>query len=77
MECERCGAGPAGADLFGRCTLCGITLCDDCAATGCCGVTPAPEEDPGAPVASPSDDPGAPVARLGDKGPADEGPGNE
>ena len=43
-ECERCGAGPAGAGLFKRCALCGIRLCDDCAATGCCGVTPAMTE---------------------------------
>ena len=40
MECARCGAGPAGADLFDWCALCGAKLCDLCAASGCCGQTP-------------------------------------
>lgn len=41
MECERCGAGPAGADLFDHCALCGTKLCDECMAAGCCGQVPA------------------------------------
>ncbi len=41
MQCERCGAGPAGADLFDTCAVCGLTLCDECLAAGCCGQTPA------------------------------------
>ena len=41
MQCERCGAGPAGADLFDSCALCGLTLCDECMAAGCCGQVPA------------------------------------
>lgn len=41
MQCERCGAGPAGADLFDHCALCGLTLCDECMAAGCCGQVPA------------------------------------
>lgn len=41
MGCERCGAGPAGADLFDWCGLCGQTLCDDCMKAGCCGQAPA------------------------------------
>lgn len=41
MQCERCGAGPAGADLFEQCALCGMTLCDECMAAGCCGQVPA------------------------------------
>lgn len=41
MQCERCGAGPAGADLFDHCALCGLKLCDECMAGGCCGQTPA------------------------------------
>jgi hypothetical protein len=41
MQCERCGAGPAGAELFDRCALCGQKLCDLCMAAGCCGHTPA------------------------------------
>ncbi len=41
MACERCGAGPSGADLFDRCALCGLKLCDQCMAAGCCGQTPA------------------------------------
>ena len=40
-QCERCGAGPAGADQFDWCGLCGQTLCDLCMAMGCCGQTPA------------------------------------
>lgn len=41
MQCERCGAGPAGADLFDHCALCGLKLCDECMAAGCCGQVPA------------------------------------
>jgi len=41
MQCERCGAGPAGADHFDHCALCGARLCADCMAAGCCGQTPA------------------------------------
>ena len=41
MMCDRCGAGPAGADLFDHCALCGQALCDLCMAAGCCGQTPA------------------------------------
>jgi hypothetical protein len=41
MQCDRCGAGPAGADQFDQCDLCGQTLCDDCMAAGCCGQVPA------------------------------------
>ena len=41
MQCERCGAGPAGADLFDHCGLCGLKLCDECMAAGCCGQVPA------------------------------------
>jgi hypothetical protein len=41
MQCERCGAGPAGADLFDHCALCGQKLCDGCMAAGCCGQVPA------------------------------------
>ena len=41
MQCERCGAGPAGADLFDRCAHCGQKLCDECMAAGCCGRVPA------------------------------------
>jgi hypothetical protein len=41
MQCERCGAGPAGVDLFDWCGLCGQTLCDLCMSTGCCGQGPA------------------------------------
>ncbi|MBE3072595.1 MAG: hypothetical protein IMZ67_06425 [Acidobacteria bacterium] len=41
MQCERCGAGPAGADLFDFCALCGQRLCDLCMAAGCCGQVPA------------------------------------
>jgi len=41
MECQRCGAGPAGADLFDWCGLCGAKLCDECMAMGCCGQVPA------------------------------------
>lgn len=41
MQCERCGAGPAGADLFDYCGLCGQTLCAECMAAGCCGQSPA------------------------------------
>jgi hypothetical protein len=41
VQCERCGAGPSGADLFDYCGLCGQALCDDCMATGCCGQSPA------------------------------------
>jgi hypothetical protein len=40
MQCERCGAGPAGADLFDQCGLCGLKLCDECMAAGCCGHVP-------------------------------------
>ena len=41
MMCSRCGAGPAGYELFDRCALCGTKLCDDCMAAGCCGQVPA------------------------------------
>ena len=41
MQCARCGAGPAGADLFDWCGLCGQKLCDECMAAGCCGMFPA------------------------------------
>jgi len=41
MQCERCGAGPSGAELFDYCGLCGQTLCPDCMAAGCCGQAPA------------------------------------
>ena len=41
MQCDRCGAGPAGADQFDQCDLCGQALCDDCMAAGCCGQVPA------------------------------------
>jgi UDP:flavonoid glycosyltransferase YjiC (YdhE family) len=41
VECQRCGAGPAGADLFDQCAVCGLGLCDVCMAAGCCGRTPA------------------------------------
>ena len=37
MQCERCGAGPSGADMFDYCGLCGQTLCDECMTAGCCG----------------------------------------
>jgi hypothetical protein len=41
MQCERCGAGPSGAELFDYCGLCGQRMCADCMAAGCCGQTPA------------------------------------
>jgi len=41
MQCERCGAGPSGAEMFDYCGLCGQTLCEECMAAGCCGQTPA------------------------------------
>jgi hypothetical protein len=41
MQCERCGAGPAGADQFDWCGLCGQKLCDECMTMGCCGQAPA------------------------------------
>jgi hypothetical protein len=41
MQCDRCGAGPAGAEAFERCALCGQRLCDECMAAGCCGHVPA------------------------------------
>jgi hypothetical protein len=41
MQCERCGAGPAGYDSFDWCGLCGAKLCDECMAAGCCGHAPA------------------------------------
>jgi hypothetical protein len=34
MECERCGAGPSGAEMFDYCGLCGQTLCDECMTAG-------------------------------------------
>jgi hypothetical protein len=41
MMCGRCGAGPAGYELFDYCGLCGTKLCDECMAAGCCGHAPA------------------------------------
>ena len=41
MMCGRCGAGPAGHELFDYCALCGTKLCDECMAAGCCGQVPA------------------------------------
>ena len=41
MQCERCGAGPSGAEMSDYCGLCGLTLCDECMAAGCCGQAPA------------------------------------
>jgi hypothetical protein len=41
MMCGRCGAGPAGYELFDYCALCGTKLCDECMAAGCCGQVPA------------------------------------
>lgn len=41
MMCSRCGAGPAGFELFDYCALCGTKLCDECMAAGCCGQVPA------------------------------------
>jgi hypothetical protein len=63
MQCEQCGAGPAGVELFDFCALCGKKLCDECMAGGCCGQVPAisgrerdagtrpPDEDGAAPRA--------------------------
>lgn len=68
MQCERCGAGPAGADLFDHCALCGLKLCDECMAGGCCGQTPAISgrdkyEGPGAESPGPNDEPVAQGSR--------------
>lgn len=41
MQCERCGAGPSGAEAFDYCGLCGLTLCEECMVAGCCGQVPA------------------------------------
>jgi hypothetical protein len=40
LQCDRCAAGPAGADQFDQCDLCGQTLCDECIVAGCCGQIP-------------------------------------